>query len=57
MNQLKDYRLPAWTEYVIKLMYHYGTNIRYIRMGALGDIEKNSQYLTYTQSQILGDNI
>ena len=30
----------SWAEYLIKLMHYYGTKIRYIRISALGDIEK-----------------
>ena len=40
MDKFIGYRPPAWAECLVKLMNYYGTKNKYIRMAALGDIEK-----------------
>ena len=54
MNKLNGNRPPAWAECVIKIMQHYGTKIKYMRMAALGDIKKIVS-ICCMQSQLLGE--
>ena len=40
MTKSEGNRPPAWAEGTIKLIYYYGTRIKFIRMAAEGDIQK-----------------
>ena len=37
MRSYSGYRPPSWAECLIKLIYYYGTKIRYIWIAVLGD--------------------
>ena len=42
MRNYPSYKPPLWAECPIKLLHHYGTKIKYIKMSEAGDIEKLS---------------